>query len=67
MTPTELLQIWPSQAEIARRLRIKQPSVFEWFEAGAIPFLRQCHIQVVSRGRLKVDQMALRYGVKRAA
>ena len=66
MTPNDLLTIWPTQAEIARVLGVKPPSVAEWFENGAIPEGRQYQAQIASGGKLQADKPAMR-SVEKAA
>ena len=60
MTPTDLLSIWPSQAEIARVLGVKPPSGAEWFENGVVPEGRQYQAELASGGALKADKPAAR-------
>lgn len=60
MSPQELLSEWPSQAEIARVLGVKPPSVAEWFENNAVPEGRQYQAELASSGRLKADKPAAR-------
>lgn len=67
MTPNDLLTIWRTQAEIARVLGVKPPSVAEWFENGTIPQGRQYQAQLASGGRLEADKPALRVAEKAAA
>jgi DNA-binding transcriptional regulator YdaS (Cro superfamily) len=51
MTFDQLIEHYGSQAEAARALGLKQPSIAEWKQA-TIPFDRQCQIQVATGGRL---------------
>jgi hypothetical protein len=60
MTPKQALAHFGSQAEIARVCGIKQPSVAEWFEAGAIPEGRQYQLVLASGGTLQADKPANR-------
>ena len=66
MRPADLLTIWPTQAEIARVLGVKPPSVAEWFENGAIPEGRQYQAQLASNGLLQADKPAFRVAEKAA-
>jgi DNA-binding transcriptional regulator YdaS (Cro superfamily) len=58
MTYDELIDHFGSQAEAARSLGLKQPSISEWKKRG-IPPLRQLDIQRRTRGRLRADTTAL--------
>lgn len=60
MSPQDLLTEWPSQAEIARVLGVKPPSVAEWFENGEVPEGRQYQVELATHGRLKADKPAVR-------
>jgi hypothetical protein len=51
MTYDDLIEHFGSQAEAARALRLKPPSIAEWRQA-TIPFERQCQIQIETGGRL---------------
>jgi hypothetical protein len=51
MTYDELIAYYGSQAEAARRLGLKQPSIFDWKES-TIPYDRQCQIQIETDGQL---------------
>jgi DNA-binding transcriptional regulator YdaS (Cro superfamily) len=51
MTYSELIEHYGSQAEAARALGLKQPSIHEW-QATTIPYDRQCQIQIATGGRL---------------
>lgn len=51
MTYDELIKHFGSQAEAARALGLKPPSVYEW-QHNTIPFDRQCQIQIATGGRL---------------
>lgn len=53
MTPQDLLDLYKSQAAIARAAGIKQPSVAEWFALGVVPRTRQYQFEVLTEGRLK--------------
>lgn len=52
MTYDELIAHYGSQAEAARRLGIKQPSVHDW-QHTTIPYDKQCQAQIDSAGKLK--------------
>lgn len=60
MTPQDLLAHFKTQAEIARVLGCKQPSVCEWFDNGTIPEGRQYQIEIATGGALKADKPANR-------
>ena len=60
MKPRDLLAYFNSQAEIARVLGVKQPSVCEWFDNDQIPEVRQYQIEIATNGRLKADLPANR-------
>lgn len=51
MTYDDLIQHYGSQAEAARALGLKPPSISEWKEA-TIPYDRQCQIQIATGNRL---------------
>ena len=59
MKPKDLLSIWKTQADIARALDIKPPSVSLWFSSGEIPLDRQYQIELATCGKLKADKPAL--------
>jgi predicted XRE-type DNA-binding protein len=61
MTPQEVLAHFGSQAEIARVLGCKQPSVAEWFEKGEVPEGRQYQLQIATDGVLQADKPANRH------
>lgn len=61
MTYDQLIAHYGSQAETARALGLKQPSIAEWKQA-TIPYDRQCQIQINTGGRLlarRVDDARL--------
>jgi len=51
MTYGELIKFYGSQAEAARSLGLKPPSIHEWRD-NTIPYERQCQIQIATGGRL---------------
>ena len=51
MTYDDLIQHYGSQAEAARALGLKPPSLAEWKES-TIPYDRQCQIQIATGNRL---------------
>ena len=59
MTYQQVLKHFGSQAEAARRIGIRPPSVSEWQHTG-IPLVRQYQIQVLTGGALKADQLPKR-------
>ena len=60
MTPAQVLRHFGTQAEIARVLGVKPPSVSEWFDDGIIPEGRQYQLQLASDGALTADMPANR-------
>ena len=56
MTPQQAIDFYGSQAELARAVGIAQPSVWEWVNSGRIPQLRQCQLELLTKGNLKADQ-----------
>lgn len=58
MTFNQLLKHYKTQAAVARALRIKPSSVFEWRLRG-IPDDRQLQIQRATGGQLKADAAVL--------
>ena len=60
MTPQEVLDHYGTQAEIAKVLGCKQPSVFEWFDKGFVPEGRQYQLELASGGVLKAEKPANR-------
>lgn len=68
MTPQEVLAHFKTQAEIARVLSCKQPSIAEWFEEGGkVPDGRQYQLEIASEGVLKADKPADRRAAAAAA
>lgn len=61
MTPQQVLDHFGTQAEIARVLGCKQPSVAEWFSDGKIPDGRQYQLELATAGHLKADKPANRH------
>ena len=51
----QVLKHWGSQAEIARKLGLRQPSVWGW-QAKGIPALRQLQIERLTEGALRADK-----------
>lgn len=66
MTPTQVLEQYKTQAEIARVLGCRQSSVAEMFEKGQVPEGRQYQLQIATRGKLKADLPADRRQVNKA-
>lgn len=60
MTPKQALRHFGTQAEIARVLGVKPPSVSEWFDLGALPEGRQYQLELASNGALRADLPANR-------
>lgn len=59
MTPQALLDHFKTAAAAARALKLKQPSISEWIEKGAIPIDRQCQIEIITGGALIADRALL--------
>ena len=55
MTYEQLIAHFGSQAEAARVIGIKPPSVCEWQKNG-IPELRQIQIERLTKGKLRADK-----------
>jgi hypothetical protein len=55
MKPLEAISFFGTQAKLAERLCIAQPTVAGWVKAGWIPWPRQFQIQHASEGALKAD------------
>lgn len=60
MTPQQVLDHFGTQAEIARALGCKQPSVAEWFADGKVPEGRQYQIELATNGALRAEKPANR-------
>jgi hypothetical protein len=67
MTPQQVLDHFGTQAEIARVLGCKQPSVAEWFEKGEVPDGRQYQLELATAGALKANKPANRNPADEAA
>jgi hypothetical protein len=66
MTPQQVLDYYGTQAEIARVLGCKQPSVAEWFDKNEVPEGRQYQLEIASGGKLKADKPADRNDAAKA-
>jgi hypothetical protein len=60
MTPQQVLDHFGTQAEIARVLGCKQPSVAEWFDKDEVPEGRQYQLELATAGALKAAKPANR-------
>jgi DNA-binding transcriptional regulator YdaS (Cro superfamily) len=60
MSPEQAIKFFGTQAELARVLGVKQPSIAEWKEAGEIPEARQYQIELATNGELRADKPANR-------
>jgi DNA-binding transcriptional regulator YdaS (Cro superfamily) len=60
MTPQQAIAHFGTQVKLAEALDIRQGSVSEWVIAGKVPWLRQLHIEKITRGKLKADAMPAR-------
>jgi DNA-binding transcriptional regulator YdaS (Cro superfamily) len=60
MTYDQLISHYGTQSAAASALGINQSSVSEWKERGSIPRLRQLHIEILTKGKLKADPSAKR-------
>lgn len=67
MTPQEVLTHFGTQAEIARVLGCKQPSIAEWFDKGEVPEGRQYQLEIATKGKLVADKPANRRDEKAGA
>lgn len=57
MTPEDVITHYGSQAAAARALGIpNRCTVWQWVRRGQVPWLRQCEIQIKTRGRLKAER-----------
>jgi DNA-binding transcriptional regulator YdaS (Cro superfamily) len=66
MSPKEALDHFKTQAEIARVLGVKPPSVSEWFDLGVFPEGRQYQLELATKGKLRADLPANRQADKRS-
>jgi DNA-binding transcriptional regulator YdaS (Cro superfamily) len=55
MTVSEVIKHFGGVGATARALDIKQPSVSKWRRNKSIPWMRQLHIERVTKGKLKAD------------
>lgn len=59
MTYDDVIKHFGTQTKAADALGLSQPSVSEWQQRG-IPFLRQLHIEKLTKGKLKADTKAVK-------
>jgi len=57
MDYAQLIKHFGSQAQAARALGLKPPSVSEWKKTG-IPLPRQAQYEILTRGKLKAARMS---------
>jgi DNA-binding transcriptional regulator YdaS (Cro superfamily) len=57
MRTSEAIAFFGSQAELARALRIKPPSIAGW--GDQVPKLRQLQIERLTKGKLRADPSIL--------
>lgn len=55
MKTSEAIEFFGGISALARALNIKPPSIHDWGEYP--PIARQFHIQVVTKGKLKADDI----------
>jgi hypothetical protein len=53
MKVSDLLEIYPSKAAIARALKISPAALTKW--GNEVPLLRQYELQAITAGRVQVD------------
>ncbi len=57
MTPNQVLEHYNNNVSaISRALGISRPAFYRWQEEGAIPFDRQCQIQLATENKLIADK-----------
>jgi len=56
----EAIDYFGTKSEMARALGIEPQSITLWVDDDRIPILRQYHIQVVTKGKLKADKVDAR-------
>ena len=52
MKPSEIIELYGTQAEAGKALGISQSAISQWLRDGEVPHLRQHQIQVITAGRL---------------
>lgn len=55
MTVTQVIEFFGGVGATARALDLKQPSISKWRKNKSIPWMRQLHIERVTKGKLKAD------------
>lgn len=45
-----------NMSNIARALKIQRSSVESWKKKDEIPYLRQCQIEILTKGKLKAEK-----------
>lgn len=52
MTPDQAIEHYGSRGALAKAVEVTEAAVYLWVKQGAIPYDRQCQIQVDTEGRL---------------
>lgn len=61
MQITQVLEYFgKSQTKVALALDIAQSNVARWVKTGKIPYLRQCELQLATKGKLKAGPKPLK-------
>lgn len=55
MTPQEAIDFFGGGSKLAKAIRTTPAAPSLWKKAGYIPYVRQCQIQVITKGKLKAD------------
>lgn len=57
MTPDQVLEHYNKNVSaVSRALGISRPAFYRWQDEGAIPFDRQCQIQIATNNKLIADK-----------
>jgi hypothetical protein len=59
MKPSDIIRHYGTQVEAAAALDVAQSTISGWVTSGKVPALRQMQVQRLTRGRLKVDALAM--------
>ena len=55
MTPQEAIDYFGGGSKLAKAIGTTPAAPSLWKKAGEIPYVRQCQIQVITKGKLKAD------------